>query len=87
MVAETRAKPAWRPMPIVFNEDDHFDFDQPRNNFTAAVRAGASWGYFDYRFKGEGLAEGYQSIPVDWGLSSERKRGFFRLLQTITGGP
>jgi hypothetical protein len=33
------------------------------------------------------LAEGYQSIPVDWGLSSERKRGFFRLLQTITGGP
>jgi hypothetical protein len=87
MVAETRAKPAWRPMPIVFNEDDHFDFDQPRNNFTAAVRAGASWGYFDYRFKGEGLAEGYQSMPVDWGLSSERKRGFFRLLQTITGGP
>jgi len=87
MVAETRARPAWRPMPIVFNEDDHFDFDQPRNNFVAAVRAGASWGYFDYRFKGEGFAEGYQSIPVDWGLSSDRKRGFFRLLQTITGGP
>lgn len=87
MVAETRARPAWRPMPIVFNEDDHFDFEQPRNNFLAAVRAGASWGYFDYRFKGEGFADGYQSIPVDWSLSSDRKRGFFRLLQTITGGP
>lgn len=87
MVAETRARAAWRPMPIVFNEDDHFDFDKPRNNFTAAVRAGASWGYFDYRLRGEGFAEGYQSVPVDWGLSSERKRGFFRLLEAITGGP
>lgn len=27
MVARTRALPTYRPMPIVFNEDDHFDFD------------------------------------------------------------
>ena len=43
------------------------------------------WGYFDYRFKGEGFDEGYQSVPVNWGISSERKRGFFTLLQEITG--
>jgi hypothetical protein len=27
MVRETRRVPGYRPMPIVFNEDDHFDFD------------------------------------------------------------
>ena len=34
---------------------------------------------------GEGFDDGYQSVPVNWGLSSERKRGFFRLLSEITG--
>jgi hypothetical protein len=86
MVVKTRALPSWRPMPIVFNEDDHFDFDKPNNNFVAAVRAGASWGYFDYRMKGEGHADGYQSVPVDWGINSPRKKAFFAKLREITGG-
>jgi hypothetical protein len=86
MVVKTRALPGWRPMPIVFNEDDHFDFDQPTNNFVAAVRAGASWGYFDFRMKGESFPDGYQSVPVDWGINSPRKRGFFAKLREITGG-
>jgi hypothetical protein len=86
MVKKTRALPSWRPMPIVFNEDDHFDFDKPTNNFVAAVRAGASWGYFDYRMKGESFIDGYQSVPVDWGISSPRKKAFFAKLREITGG-
>jgi hypothetical protein len=85
MVREVRTVQGYRPMPIVFNEDDHFDFDKPRNNFAAAVGEYASWGYFDYRMKGEGFDEGYQSVPVNWGISSARKRGFFTLLQEITG--
>jgi len=85
MVRQTRAVPGYRPMPILFNEDDHFDFDKPVNNFTAAVSEHASWGYFDFRMKGEGFGEGYQSVPVNWGLSSERKRGFFKLLGEMTG--
>ena len=85
MVRQTRAVPGYTPKPILFNEDDHFDFDKPENNFTAAVAAGASWGYFDFRMKGEGFDDGYQVVPVNWGLSSERKRGFFRLLAEITG--
>jgi len=84
MVRQTRAVPGYRPVPILFNEDDHFDFDKPRNNFTAAVRERASWGYFDFRMKGEGFDEGYQSVPVNWKISSERKRGFFELLGEIT---
>ncbi len=84
MVRQTRAVPGYRTMPILFNEDDHFDFDKPENNFTAAIGEYASWGYFDFRMKDEGFDEGYQSVPVNWGISSERKRGFFRLLNEIT---
>jgi hypothetical protein len=85
MVRETRQVPGYRTMPILFNEDDHFDFEKPRNNFVAAVGQYASWGYFDYRMKGEGFDEGYQSVPVNWGISSARKRGFFRLAAEMTG--
>ena len=85
MVDTCRAIKSYRNHPILFNEDDHFDFAKPQNNFVAATTAYASWGYFDYRFKGEGFDEGYQSVPVNWGISSERKRGFFILLQEITG--
>ena len=75
----------YRPMPILFNEDDHFNFDQPDNNMLAALSEYASWGFFDYRMADEGFAEGYQSVPVDWSIHSERKRGFFNLLKTVTG--
>ena len=85
MVRHTRAVPGYRPMPILFNEDDHFEFDKPMNNFVAALDEYASWGYFDYRMAGEGFDEGYQSVPVNWGISSDRKRGFFQLLAEITG--
>ncbi len=85
MVATTRQLPAYTPKPILFNEDDHFDFDRETNNFAAAVGAYASWGYFDFRFQGEAYPEGYQSVPVSWGIDTERKRGFFRLLKEMTG--
>ncbi len=85
MVRQTRAVAGYRAMPIVFNEDDHFDFDKPENNFTSAVSEYASWGYFDFRAKGEGFDDGYQSVPVNWATSSPRKKGFFKLLSTITG--
>jgi hypothetical protein len=85
MVRQTRQVAGYRPKPILFNEDDHFDFDRDTNNFSAAVAERASWGYFDFRMKDEGFDDGYQSVPVNWGISSMRKRGFFRLLSEITG--
>jgi hypothetical protein len=85
MVRQTRSAAGYRGQPILFNEDDHFDFDKPQNNFVAAVSEHAAWGYFDFRMKGEGFDEGYQSVPVNWGISSERKRGFFKLLREMTG--
>jgi hypothetical protein len=85
MVREARRVPTYSPKPVLFNEDDHFDFDVPLNNFTAAVQEYAGWGFFDYRMRDEGYAEGFQSVPVDWRIGSRRKRGFFRLLAEITG--
>lgn len=86
MVRQTRQVAGYRPMPILFNEDDHFHFDRPMNNMVAAINEYAGWGFFDYRMQGEtDLNEGYQSVPVNWGLSSERKRGFFKLLKEVTG--
>lgn len=85
MVRQTRRVEGYRPMPILFNEDDHYEFDRPENNFTAAIGEFASWGYFDFRRRGEGFHEGYQSVPVNWQTSSERKKAFFKLLSEITG--
>jgi len=77
MVQRVRQQPSYRPKPILFNEDDHFDFDKDDNNFKAAIDEYASWGYFD--------PEGYQSPPVNWGLNTDRKRAFFRMVSDVSG--
>jgi hypothetical protein len=83
MVAQTRKVEGYRPMPVLFNEDDHFLFHQPVNNMLKATAAYASWGYFD---PGKGdYADGYQCPPVNWGVNTERKRQFFTLVKEITG--
>jgi hypothetical protein len=85
MVDQTRALPSYRPMPIVFNEDDHYNFGEDMNNMIAAFSSHASWGFFDFRREGEGFEDGYQSVPVDWSISSDRKKIFFNTLKEITG--
>lgn len=86
MVTKTRQVEGYTPKPILFNEDDHFNFDKEENNFTTAIKNYASWGFFDFRMKNESFENGYQSVPVDWGINSERKRQFFKLLNEITEG-
>lgn len=83
MVEETRRVPGYRPMPILFNEDDHFDFEQSASNMTMALGAYASWGYFDPGRSN--YQDGYQCPPVNWGINTERKRAFFQLVREITG--
>ena len=77
---------AYLDLGIAVQAEKIFDFEKPTNNFVAALFEYASWGYFDFRMKGEGFDEGYQSVPVNWKISSERKRGFFKVLRDITGG-
>jgi hypothetical protein len=86
MVAQTKAVDGYTPMPIIFNEDDHYDFDKPFNNMVAATQAYASWGYFDFRRDCEPFEDGFQSVPVDWKISSDRKKAFFGLVKKMTAG-
>ncbi|WP_108397518.1 hypothetical protein [Devosia submarina] len=85
MIRANRAQEYHRPMPVMINEDDHFDFDKPDNNFVAAIGEDVSWGYFDYRMNRERYEDGFQSLPVDWTISSVRKKAFFKLLKEVTG--
>jgi hypothetical protein len=78
-----RNRASYRGQPIVNNEDDHFDFDQPDNHFVRTVRLGASWGYFDPG--ASNYFDGYQCPPVEWGINTERKRQFFLKVREITG--
>ncbi len=92
---EVRNKEVYRPMPLVNNEDDipwrnpDQGWDEEGNNFVASVKSYTSWGYFDFRLPGEvyDYNQGFQSIPVNWHISSERKRDFFDLLAEITDSP
>ena len=82
MVRKTRSVPGYRPMPILVNEDDHFEFDKPRNNFTAAVGEYCSWGYFD---PGQSnYIDGYQCPPVNWSINTDRKKAFFAKVRELT---
>ncbi len=83
MVRQTRKVPGYRPMPILFNEDDHFDFDKPMNNMLAATGEYCSWGYFDPG--ANNYQDGYQSPPVRWDVNTERKKAFFGKVKEITG--
>ena len=85
LIRKTRTVPTFKPMPVLINEDDHENFDAPTNNFSVAISEHVSWGWFDYRRSGESMAEGYQSPPVNWGISSARKRAFFERCAEITG--
>ncbi|MEZ5355679.1 MAG: hypothetical protein R2762_23850 [Bryobacteraceae bacterium] len=84
MCETVRKSAAWRTMPILFNEDDHFEFDRPSNNMRKAIESYAGWGYFD---PGKNdYVDGYQSMPVNWSINTDRKRAFFAFLQEVTGG-
>lgn len=85
LIDKTRQVEGYRTMPVVVNEDDHFDFDKDKNNFVAAIEKYVSWGYFDYRKDGEPFSVGYQTVPVDWGINSDRKKAFFNKVKEITG--
>lgn len=84
LVEDTQSQPSYEPIPIVFNEDDHYDFYEFHNNLTTATRNYASWGYFD---PGRSDYEhGYQCPPVNWGINTERKRDFFETIEYVVSG-
>jgi hypothetical protein len=95
MIRQVREMPEYRPMPIVNNEDDipwreqEQGWGESGNNFVAAVKNYASWGYFDFRLEPEHRLynQGFQSVPVNWQITADRKRAFFDLMAEITDSP
>lgn len=83
MVVQTRAVPGYTPKPILFNEDDHYDFEKAQNNFTMAISAYASWGLYDQGTNN--YHDGFQSPPVNWHINTPRKEAFFNLVDEIAG--
>ncbi len=90
---EIRKKEVYTPKPLVNNEDDipwrnpDQGWDESGNNFVASVKSYTGWGFFDFRRPEENYEfnQGYQGVPVNWQISSDRKRDFFELLAKITG--
>lgn len=83
MCHQVRKVSGYKGQPVLFNEDDHFDFDQPSNNMWAALKNYVSWGYFD---PGKSdYSDGYQCPPVNWGINTERKKAFFNFAKEVTG--
>jgi hypothetical protein len=95
MIMQVRTMDSYRNVPIVNNEDDQpwrvagQGWGTDGNNFVSCVKNFTSWGFFDFRPEPEhhDFNEGFQSIPVNWQISSERKLNFFNLLAEITGSP
>jgi hypothetical protein len=92
---EIRSKAVYTPKPLVNNEDDipwrnpDQGWQEDGNNFVKSVKSFTGWGFFDFRLpeENEDFNLGFQSIPVNWQLSSDRKRAFFNLLAKITDSP
>ncbi len=95
MIKRVREMEVYRNQPIINNEDDQpwrrseQGWGEEGNNMVACVKNFASWGYFDFRLESENALfnEGFQSVPVNWQITSERKQAFFDLLAKITGSP
>jgi len=85
MIKKTRDMKDYKNQPILFNEDDHYEYDQPKNNLKSAIEEYASWGYFDFRKEGDEFSAGFQTVPVDWQINSKRKEDFFKKIKEITG--
>lgn len=84
-IKDVRALDAKRVIPVLVNEDTHKDFDDADGRLKTCVASHVSWGWLDLRRNGEDLANGYQSPPVNWGISSDRKRAFFNEIAEISG--
>jgi hypothetical protein len=85
LVEAVRKTEGYTSKPILYNEDDQYNFQVDTCNLVNAIKAYASWGYYDSRRNGEGFKDGYQSVPIDWGINSERKIVFFNRVKEITG--
>ena len=83
MIRDTRQLGTFRTMPVLINEDNHYRFDEADNTLLTALEEYVSWGYYD---QGQGnYLDGFQSPPVNWGISTDLKKQFFAKVKEVTG--
>ncbi len=66
--------------PVLINEDGVSTF-----NLAAAVRERVGWGYYDQGWNN--YRDGFQSPPVNWGISTPVEWLFFEQVARLTGSP
>jgi hypothetical protein len=70
---------AERLVPLLINEDGTYV-----ESLEVSASKGIGWGYYDQGHAND-YVEGFQSPPVNWGLSTDEKRAFFSRVKEITG--
>ena len=83
MVDRTRQAEGYRGQPVLFNEDDHFDFDKPDNNMLAAVRRVRGVGVLRLPHEGRGVRRG---VPERAGELGDQLGAEAGVLQAAGGG-
>jgi len=84
LINKVKESPAYKGQPIVNNEDPKYDLDQEDNNMVRSIKNGCSWGYLDIGINN--YADGFQRVPVQWGINTKDKKNFFTLAERITSG-
>ena len=81
MIMSIKNNPVWKnnPKPILFNEDDHYSFNNITNHLSISIDNHVSWGYFDgcNSSDASNYFNGYQCPPTDWSINTPRKKSFF----------
>jgi hypothetical protein len=79
-IESVKSNPAFlaNPKPVVINEDS-----VSVANMDAAFPLYVPWGYYDQG--SNNYRDGYQSPPVNWGISTPEKSRFFNRVAEITG--
>jgi len=72
VIQTVKTSASYRNQPIVFNEAG------TRLFLTDCLSMGAGWGYYDQGTNN--YVDGYQSIPVNWGINTALKQAFFNAI-------
>ncbi len=93
MIELVRSMDVYKNIQIICKQEDRPWLNQGwgeyDNNMVVAVQNYTSWGFFDFRLENENALfnEGFQRVPINHQISSDRKQAFFDLLAQITGYP
>eukprot|EP01084_Bolivina_argentea_P194601 333914_1 len=88
MINQVRNSDAYKSnsKPILFTEDNNFNFNSTSNNFKSAIEGHASWGCMLTCNSNDGgdYQDAYQCPPTSWAIDTNRKAAFFEAVANYT---